>query len=422
MGMKAWISAISILLVPLQGFASEEYTLQELLDYGIRYNKLLEAQRLETKAKVADVGPKSSLDDPMLSFEAMNYPVDSFSSREFGMTGRQLWFSQKIPFPGKLGAKEEAAKSEAERERSLEKGKELDVIRDIKILYYEIYLAHRRKSLLEKQQALIDKTLGVARSRYTTGKISQADVLNLQVEYGKLTEKVLEAERSIESLNAEIAHHLGGIKEFQSRKPAPVRKSVLVVKALKFDDLLSRALKANPSLHAMEHERVAREEEKRLAKKGYLPDFEFGAGYTFRDPSPGDPGTDFASVRVGINIPLWAGSKQSEEVKAASFREAKAEVMLNNERIHLERELKVTFSELKESDQRLELFDTSLVPLARQAAESSRAAYLSGKLDFASFLKAISSQFETELAREESLVQREKNIASLHALLGGELP
>lgn len=415
------LNILIFLIVSIDVTAQELVSLKELIDHSLIHNKLLEAQRIEIKAKAAEVGPKSSLEDPMLTFEAQNYPVDSFRSNEYGMTGRQISLVQKIPFPGKRGLREKAAKSEVEREHHFEKEKELSLIKDIKILYFEIYLAHKKKSLLEKQQVLVDKTLGVVRSQYTTGKSTQADVLNLQVEYGRLTEKILAEDKQITSLSAEMVHHLGGNKDFQNKKPAPIEKSKVEVKSLAIDVLSSRAIKNNPLLLAMKSEFQIRSDEKLLAKKSYFPDFEIGAGYTFRDPTPGDRGVDFASIKIGINIPLWANSKQSEEVKVASLRESRSEVLLQNEKIHLERELKMALAAFVEFDQKLELFETSLAPLSRQAAESSRAAYLSGKLDFASFLKAISTQFDTELSKEEALVMREKYIATLEWLVGEEI-
>jgi len=414
-----WILFILPFLLPAQGYSQgDQFTLQELIEHGLKHNKQLQAQRLEVKAKTAEIGPSSSLDDPMLSFEAMNYPTDTWSTGKTGMTGRQLWLSQKIPFPGKLGAKEDMAQAEAQRENHFEKAKELEVVRDIKILYANVYLAHRRKDILEDQRTLIEKTLKVARSKYTTGTTSQADVLNLQVEYGKLTDKILEAQKSIDTLNAEIIHHLGGVSEFENKRPAPLPRTDLSVQSLDYKNLLGESLTNNPAIHAMHSEREARDHEKSYAKKGYLPDFEIGVGYTLRNPSLMDNGVDFASVKIGISIPLWAGSKQSEEIRAASFRESKAEVMVENEKIHIERAVRVSFSELNEADKRLELFETSLLPLATQASQSSRAAYLAGKLDFSTFIQALSTQFETELSREEALVKRENRIAELEAILG----
>ncbi len=61
---------------------------------------------LEAKAGVKTVKetpPQAgSLSDPMLAFEIMNLPTDSFSFSREDMTQKQISLSQKFPFPGKL--------------------------------------------------------------------------------------------------------------------------------------------------------------------------------------------------------------------------------------------------------------------------------------------------------------------------------
>lgn len=55
-----------------------------------------------------------SLPDPVLSFNALNLPTDTFSLDQEAMTQMQVKLVQAIPFPGKLSMKETAAGKEAE--------------------------------------------------------------------------------------------------------------------------------------------------------------------------------------------------------------------------------------------------------------------------------------------------------------------
>src|SRR5256885_9427009 len=94
---------ILLLIAPPTFAESPELVLKDLIEEGLQKNAALKAAKAEALSKEAEAGPKSSYEDPMLAFEAMNYPVDTFSNTETGMTGNQLSLTQRVPFPGKLG-------------------------------------------------------------------------------------------------------------------------------------------------------------------------------------------------------------------------------------------------------------------------------------------------------------------------------
>jgi hypothetical protein len=54
-----------------------------------------------------------ALPDPVISFNAMNFPTDTFDRDQEPMTQLQIGISQDFPFPGKLALREAAAEFEA---------------------------------------------------------------------------------------------------------------------------------------------------------------------------------------------------------------------------------------------------------------------------------------------------------------------
>ena len=161
--------------------ALAELKLKDAIQKALDQNTELRALKNEAQRMEAEIGPKSAYDDPMLSFEAMNYPVDTWSPREFGMTGRQVTLSQKIPFPGKLSKLGHATSQnyEAARERYFEK--QLGIIKSVKLSFFELYLAYKKWNILKEQKNLIHQMVSVSRSKYTLGKLPQAELLNFQV-------------------------------------------------------------------------------------------------------------------------------------------------------------------------------------------------------------------------------------------------
>ena len=76
-----------------------------------------------------------------------------------------------------------------------------------------------------------------------------------------------------------------------------------------------------------------------------------------------------------------------------------------------------------EAKQRIaELFETTLVPQARQVMESARAGYQTDKIDFLNWIDAQRFLKEISLEKEQSAVELHQGIAQLERAVGGELP
>lgn len=414
------------LLLPAEAVFSKDapkklVKLGDLIQEALEHNPALRAAKFEAEAKHAEIGPAGSYEDPMIGFEAMNYPVDTFSANEFGMTGKQVKLSQKIPFPGKLGSKSRAVASEYFSKREEFNNKQLRLIKDVRVAYFEYYLAFRKRAILEEELKLIRDMIRSVRNEYTLGKIPQADVLRFQLEEADLTDKLLSADR-------EITSHAGDLRWLLGRKgydeigiPEGIDKTAIDFSKLTEESLREKIIQKNPALKIAEHENQAASARLTAAKLGYLPDFEFGAGYTFRSAVPNERNVDFLSFSVGVSIPLWAFSKQAEEVNGAIAERNRSGALLEEEQLHLANQVHGSYAALVEAYKRLQLYESVMLPLSKQAANTARSAYSTRKLEYAGFLEVIRVRFQNEYAYDESLVNYESKIAEFEAFLGEPL-
>lgn len=83
------------------------------IDAAVRDNPGLAEMRSRYQAMAEIPSQAGALPDPVLSFAAMNLPMDTFNRDQEAMTQMQLGFSQLFPFPGKRGLREQAAEFEA---------------------------------------------------------------------------------------------------------------------------------------------------------------------------------------------------------------------------------------------------------------------------------------------------------------------
>ena len=99
----------SYLLLPLahasDSMAANRLTIESAVEIAVRDNPNL-AQLQERYRALAEIPSQvGSLPDPMINFNAMNFPVPDFHRRQEPMTQVQIGFVQAFPFPGKLGLK-----------------------------------------------------------------------------------------------------------------------------------------------------------------------------------------------------------------------------------------------------------------------------------------------------------------------------
>lgn len=403
--------------------AAPKIQLKSLIDEAIEKNAELRAAKYAVESKEAQVSPKGAYEDPMIAFEAMNYPVDTLSQREFGMTGNQISLTQKIPFPGKLTKLKRSASSEAEAEKAILEKKRLEIIKNIKLTYYELFAAYKKYDTLNEQKGLVGQILVVTRNHYSLGKTPQAEVLNLQVEEASLIDQLLSSERQIKSKLGELNHLLGRVDhgEYLNGRPEDPAKTPFDFVKNTEKAVADKVLGKSPMVKAQRSMLEAAEAKLSYTKWNYFPDFEFKFGYTFRKPSPGDRGVDFVSGMVGITIPIWAGAKQSEEKRGAEAQKIRAEALLDEERISLAHMVHQLYAELEESHKRVQLYEGGVLPLTRQAVVSAKSAYLTSKLEYATLLNLMNKRFQVEVGYAEALATYESKLAELESLLGEPL-
>lgn len=397
--------------------------LSDLLSEATEKNASLKAATEETNVSDAAIRPAGAFENPVLGIEAMNFPVNSLSQSEFGMTGIQLSLSQRIPFPGKLSKLKTAASFIKDSRTAQAEAKRFELIRDVKKAFFELVLSFRKKEILEEQKNLVTQILTVTRNNYSVGRAQQVEVLNLQLEQTTLLDQILITERKIKEGFGELSHLLGRASHegMVGGKPESIKKTPFNFSKFTEAFILEKAVLKNRAVAAMQSEVKAADAKLSYARWGYLPDFDFKFGYTFRKESPGDNGTDFVSGMVGLSIPLWFFERQSEEKRGAEAERSKSEALLNEERNSVSHSLHETYAALEEAQDRLKLFEGGVLPLARQAVLSAKAAYATKKVDYATVLSLLGKRLQTENAYIEALVSYEQRIAELEALVGGSL-
>jgi outer membrane protein TolC len=423
------IPAAAILLFLLVAFpaasaaelpaADNADVLEGLVQEAMERNPELQSLQYMAEAKGKRVLPAGSLPDPMLSLSYSNVPVDDFSLTKADMTSRDIGFTQALPFPGKLSLKEEVARLDAvqasDRVASLRNLIRFRVRKD----FFSLLENREVTRLTEKNKALLGELLEVANSRYAVGKAPQQDLFKAQVEISRMEKMLIALRKQEVSLVADL----------NTLRDRPVDAPVLLPPAHSLpgreyaeEQLVEVAKAWNPDLKREEDGIARNEAALNLSRKQILPDFQIGAAYKVRENTDtGMSRPDFFSASVGISIPLWHGRKQDQEVEAAvrdlSAGRSSYSNALNAVRNRI-RDITADLSAMKAS---LSLYDTGLLPQARESVSASRSAYEVGQVEFASVLMGQLSLFQQEIEREKTAQAFRIRASELELVVGKEL-
>jgi outer membrane protein TolC len=369
---------------------------------------------------LSEIAPQlGTLPDPVVSFNAMNFPWDDFDRNQENMTMLQVGVSQTFPYPGKLGLREYIAGLEAEAALHSVEEMRLGLAENVAVTWWELYFLDRSLETVERNQSLLRQFVEVARTKYEVGKGLQQDVLLAQLELSKLLDQAIRVEALREQRGIRLNLLMGDAPDIELRLPksAPVTPTAIAG----VDTLYAMATEVRPLLEQKRAHIRASESRLELARKDYYPDFKVGVAYANRDENDvGESRQDFLSVMLSVNVPLYTGSRQDKAVQQREREVAKSRYALTDDRNQVMSEIALAASDYRRASAQLELFDTGIIPQAQQTVASMLAGYQVDEVDFLNLVRSQVTLLNYELQYWRSYTEANQSIARLQAAVGEE--
>lgn len=389
--------------------------LDSLISVALSNNPALRASEKTSESMDYKVTPAGILPDPMFSLGLAGPIRDSWVGEPMAMPNITLGITQMIPFPGKLGSMKSASRSMALASHQMTGNRRLNLIANVKSTYYELAYWQSAMSTVEKNIRYVDELESVAREKYKVGKGIQTNVLNAQKTRTRLEDHKLMITQMIETTEKMLARLIGDYDL------AGVQASLPDSPDLPEQDrsqLLTLLEKNNPDLRRSEYKIDTEKQKTRKAKLDFLPDLSIGAVYGIRHENEMFPGfsTDMFSVKVGLNLPIWAGWKQKNRLSSARAGLKAAEYEYDDTRDRLEFMLSKSELAYERNRSGYQLYSESLVPQTESVLESARASYEVGALEFLDVVSAQMELFNSELEQQRSLADALKAMVELEML------
>jgi outer membrane protein, heavy metal efflux system len=385
----------------------DDAALADYLAYAAANSAALRSAFYRWRATVERIPQATSLPDPMLGY---GYFLESFTARR-PMEQHIFELSQTFPWFGKLRLAGDAASLAAEAAAHEYESMRLSLFLDVRRAYYELYQLGRDVEVTRDNLELLSQFEAIVRARFRAAQATHADVVRVQVELGRMEDRL----RQLNDLRRPAAARFNAVLNRSPEAPIVWPRHIPDERLdTGSHELLARLREGNPGLHAMESEVERERTETRLARRNYYPDVTVGGMYALR-------GNDPLLARISINVPIWPG-RYAAGVREASARRIAAAYARHEEVNRLGAELYEVLFDHDDAQRRIELYSATLLPKARESLQASLTAFQGGTTTFLELLDAERTLLEFQLAESRARTDRAIALARLDALVGSPVP
>jgi len=408
-----------ILSTQVNAEQSSLLTLQTAINIAVQDNPNLAQIQARSEAMAAIPSQLGTLPDPVINFNALNLPVDSFDIAQENMTQLQGGISQAIPFPGKLALREQTATYQAEAAIYDVTEARWRLLRDVKQRWWALFYLDRALEIISTNQQLLRQFVQIAQTKYVVGQGLQQDVLLAQLELSKLLDNEIKLtgarNKTRAQLNTLLDRSADQIvlisKEVSTHLPALLTES----------DLFQQAENTRALLASSRETINAAQSRLDLAKKDIYPDFNVGAYYGGRsDTLSGQERADFLSLKLSMTVPIFAASKQHKAVDQRSSELMQQRYALQDQWNQVRTEISMAYSDFQQTKNQVILYNSGIIPQARQTVASMLAGYQVNKVDFLNLVRSQITLYNYETQYWKAFTEANQALAQLTAVVGKE--
>ncbi|WP_286261567.1 TolC family protein [Thalassotalea atypica] len=423
-------------IMTFQVFAAQQVTLEQAITLAQQNDPWSKGNDLKQSAIEARSIASLALADPKVSISATNLPTDNWDFDQEAMTQLKVGVSQMLPRGDVLKIKSAQLTTEAEKFPLLNANRNAQVEKQVTQLWLDAYLAQKTIRLINDDKGLFEQMVDIAKASYSTavGKTRQQDVIRAQLELLRLDDRLVTEQQKLETAKAGLSewfyqsnqenssfYFQDAISNFSVDNTLPhlsLSNGQWLKNNTPSKSELAQLLVNHPVVLAVDVKQKVAKQGVELAQQQYQPQFGVNASYAYRDNAPnGTDRSDFFSVGVTFDLPLFTKNKQ-DKVVSASMADAEA---INTEKLLLVRnmiaEVEKELRNLNRLSQRQTLYKSQLIKQTHEQAEAALTAYTNDDGDFAEVVRARIAQLNTTIAKVNIDVDALKTVSRLNYFL-----
>ena len=396
----------------------EDSGLEKYLEYAALNNAGLKAAFLRWKAALERVSQAGVPPDPRFTY---GYFIRNVETR-VGPQRHRFAINQTFPWLGKLGLREDKAAQSANALEAVYEARKLNLFYQVKEPYFEYAYLARAIEVTKENVELLSFFERIARAKYGVGVMPQSAVTRVQVELGKLEDRL----STLKDLRAPIVAKLNAALNRPSRAELPWPKPIQDFTVQPSDDeLLARLHENNPDLRALDFKINEAKVGMELARKDYFPDVTLDVQWIetgeAANPATDDSGKDPIIAGISFNLPIWYGKLNAGEREASARFHSSMEERREREN-RLKADFQMALYRYRDADRKLRLFLDSLIPKGKQSLEVNLQEFETGTGSILDVIDAQRTLLQFELEVERARADQAQRLAQLEMLVGKEIP
>ncbi|MDE0659584.1 MAG: TolC family protein [Gammaproteobacteria bacterium] len=401
----------------------DDARLKALIEEALERNPAVQAAVWSETATREQIPAAGALPDPTLQLTGFAQPPQT----RVGPQVSGLAINQRVPWFGKRADRAEVTTVQADIQREIAAARRADVVRQVKVAYYELAFLDRAIGIAGEERELLEHYESLARARYSQGIGLQQAVVKLQAEITR----VLNRRQELTRQRIDVESRLNALRDRPAHVGIPdVKLAELPRVALDEDRTLAIGRANAPEVKAAALAVEANEVDVRLAERRYWPDLVLGGTWgriRARDDQPGrsnpppDNGKDTLGLTVGINIPLHRGIYDAG-VRVAVARRSAAQ---RNHRLALngvDQAVRSTGFALTTIEAQIALYENALVPQAEQALAATEEAYATGTTGVLDLLDSEEMLLDVRLGLVRLRADYMQALADMERAIGAPFP
>jgi outer membrane protein TolC len=301
-------------------------------------------------------------------------------------------------------------------EASMTRGTRLEIQRDVRLAWLELFYQQRAAGIVEKSRNLFQQLVEITRSHFASGRVSQQDVLQAQLELSRLDDRATRIRKQADIQRARLGRWLG------ERAWTPIDERFPQLPTLPAHEQLRTGLLSHPAIKAASARVESQQQLVKAAREQYKPGFNVGLEYRkrFGDNPDGSSRTDMMAAMVTLDLPLFTDKRQDKQLSARQSL-TDAAIQAREQRLReLQRMLDADYARWKRLGEQEVLYREKLLREAHDNADAALSSYQNGINEFTTLMRARLMELEVRLQDIRIRVDRAKAKASLLFLAAGE--
>lgn len=389
-------------------------TLEQLEQIALQANPEIRLAARKVVTAEAHISGAGALEDPSFMYRGWQVPLSQPWNYNSAMN--MFMIGQSFAGSGKRGLRSQIAGDAVAIARAELEAKKREISARVSMAFYGLLRNADELRIHDEQVAIARQGLEAARIKYSVGKVPQQDVLKAQVALSKLIEHLVMLEQDAELGRAALNIVLGRSPE----SPIEVTGSYgLPAQLPPLSELEQIALKNRPELTARTAAITQADDQLKLARKAYTPDFTASFGYMLM-PSGSEHRNNYM-IEGSMNLPWLNHRKHDAEVNEAQSGVFEQQAEFEIARLMVFQQIQEGLVRARAAKKLVDLYKETLRPQTEAALQSTVIAYQNDRTDILNLLDSQNTSLEVDYSYFRAVAEFEQRMAELELAVGAPI-